>query len=109
MEEVLKVQTEINELQESMESAAGRVNYLTHQSAMSTIVLSFYQPKSGYILPDKTPSFTTRIAAAFKSGGNWIGDLLVGMITIWPLLLIIIFGLFLFRKYAPSKIKQSNS
>ncbi|MEJ7822849.1 MAG: DUF4349 domain-containing protein, partial [Chitinophagaceae bacterium] len=37
MEDVLKVQSEINNIQEEIESASGRVNYLSHQSAFSTV------------------------------------------------------------------------
>ena len=36
MEDVLKVQDEINSIQEEMESASGRINYLSHQSVYST-------------------------------------------------------------------------
>jgi hypothetical protein len=42
MKEILEVQREINTIQEELESAAGRVNYLTHQSAYSTIRLGYY-------------------------------------------------------------------
>lgn len=98
MEEVLQVQGEINSIQEEIEAAAGRVEYLTHQSAMSTINLSFYQPINGYKPTEGTPSFLTRIAEAFKYGARWIADLLVGLIGLWPLLLIIFGGFFIFKK-----------
>lgn len=108
MEEVLRVQADINSLQENMESAAGRINYLNHQAAMSTIVLTFYQP-SGVSEPQQTPSFLTRIAAAFTTGGNWLGTLLIGLVSIWPLLLPVVPGILLYRKIFPAKIKQPNA
>lgn len=89
MEEVLQVQNEINGIQEQIESAASRVNFLSQQSAFSTINLTFYQPMAGYKSTDGEPSFLTRISAAFKTGTSWIGDLLVGLISIWPLFLIL--------------------
>lgn len=98
MEEVLQVQSEINGIQETIESAAGRVSFLTHQSAMSTIQLTFYQPSSGYKPVDANPSFFTRIANAFKTGAQWIGDILIGLVSLWPLLLIITTCIFLYRK-----------
>jgi Domain of unknown function (DUF4349) len=103
MEEVLQVQNEINEIQEAIEAAAGRVEYLTHQSAMSTINLSFYQPINGYKPSDGTPSFLTRVTDAFKTGGTWLADLLVGMISLWPLLIISIIGVFIFKKKFSTK------
>ncbi len=98
MEEVLQVQNEINEIQEAIEAAAGRVEYLTHQSAMSTINLSFYQPINGYQPSDGAPSFLTRVTDAFKNGGKWIADVLIGLISLWPLLLIVLGGMFIFKK-----------
>ena len=89
MEEVLQVQNEINGIQEEIESASGRVGYLTHQAAFSTINLTFYQPMAGYKPTTDAPSFGTRIATAFKSGAAWVGELFVGLISIWPLLLVI--------------------
>jgi hypothetical protein len=90
MEEVLQVQDEVNRIQEEIESAAGRVDFLSHQSAYSTINLTFFQPLPGYTPVDATPSFFTRTSHAFKTGANWIADLFVGLISIWPLLLIVI-------------------
>lgn len=89
MEEVLQVQNEINGIQEEIESASGRVNYLSQQSAFSTIHLTFYQPMAGYKPEPESPSFSTRIGSAFKAGGSWIGELFIGLISIWPLLLVI--------------------
>jgi hypothetical protein len=103
MEEVLQVQNEIDQIQESIEAAAGRVEYLTHQSAMSTINLSFYQPANGYDPKNDTPSYLTRITDAFKNGGKWMADLLIGLVSMWPLLLIIFGGIFAFKKRFPAK------
>lgn len=109
MQEVLQVQAEINNLLEAMESAAGRVNFLNNQSAMSTIRLTFFQPLEGFKPGDGTPTFISRIADAFKSGGRWITDILIGLVTLWPLLIFIPLGIFLIRKMFPNKIKQPVS
>jgi hypothetical protein len=93
MEEVLQVQNEINSIQEQIESAAGRVAFLSNQSAMSTINLTFYQPLDGFNPSDATPSFLTRVSDAFKTGASWIGELFVGLVSIWPLLLVT-FGIY---------------
>ncbi|WP_367881812.1 DUF4349 domain-containing protein [Ferruginibacter sp.] len=108
MEEVLQVQTEINSIQEEIESAAGRMEFLSHQSAYSTINLNFYQPINGYIPVVANPGFFTRIVTAFKTGTSSLADILVGLIAAWPLLLIIA-GVFLgYKKFRPSKIVAQN-
>lgn len=104
MQEVLQVQNEVNGIQEEIESAAGRIVFLSHQSSFSTINLTFYQPQPGYKPSvDETPSFVTRVSHAFKTGANFIADLFVGLIAVWPLLLIII-GLY----FGWKKIKSSR-
>lgn len=109
MEEVLQVQNEINSIQEEIESAAGRMSFLSHQSAYSTINLTFYQPINGYKPTDGAPSFFTRVTDAFKAGAKWIADLFVGLISIWPLL-IIVFGIYFgWKKLWPAKIATQRS
>lgn len=101
MEEVLQVQREINDIQEQIESAASRVAFLSHQSAYSTINLSFYQPLDGFTSTGGSPGFLSRISNAFKNGISWVGELIVGLVSIWPLLLLVAgfyFGWKVFRK-----------
>ena len=95
---MLQVQSEINSIQEEIEAAAGRVAYLSHQSAYSTINLTFYQPAVGFKPTDVSPTFFTRVANAFKSGAEWLIELLVAMISIWPLWLIVIGGIIGYKK-----------
>jgi Domain of unknown function (DUF4349) len=108
MEEVLQVQNEINAIQEQIESAAGRVAFLSNQSAMSTINLTFYQPMEGYKPTDATPSFLTRIGIAFTTGASWIAELFVGLVSIWPLLLIVFTVYFGWKKLRPAKISTQK-
>jgi hypothetical protein len=109
MEEVLQVQSEINSLHEIMESAAGRVNYLNNASAMSTVNLTFYQPLQGYQPTTGEPGFPERISSAFKTGAKWMGDIVVGFISIWPLLPIVLILMLAYKKLSRAKAKPANS
>lgn len=109
MAEVLQVQNEINSIQEQIESAAGRVAFLSNQSAMSTINLTFYQPLEGYKPTDGTPSFLTRISTAFKTGANWVTELFVGLVSVWPLILIVFAIYFGWKKLRPAKVITQKS
>lgn len=108
MEEVLQVQNEINGIQEEIESATGRVEYLSHQSSYSTINLTFYQPINGYKPADGAPSFFTRVTDAFKAGAKWIADLFVGLISIWPLLLAVFVIYIGWKRVKPAKVLAQN-
>ncbi|MBA2250943.1 MAG: DUF4349 domain-containing protein [Chitinophagaceae bacterium] len=105
MEDVLKVQEEINDIQEEIESASGRINYLSHQSAFSTINLTFYQPLPGFVPDNNTPGFLQRTVDAFKTGINFIGEIVIGLVSVWPLWLLIFGGRILWRKRAFAKLR----
>lgn len=103
MKEVLEVQSEINNIQEEIESATGRLGYLTHQAAYSTINLTYFQLLNGY-KPGNNPPFYTRISNAFKGGAEWIKNIFIGLVYIWPLILVLVFGVFLLRKKRTVKV-----
>lgn len=107
MEEALHVQNEINDIQEEIEAAAGRVEYLTHQAAYSTIQLTFYQPLEGFNPQNESPSFLVRTVDAFKAGGKWFADVFVGLISIWPLILILCTVAFVFKRKYSAKTKTA--
>lgn len=99
MTEVLQVQDEINSIQEEIEAAAGKINYLSTQSAYSTINLTFYQPLQGFVEPDTTPpGFFGKVGDAFGAGASIIKNLILGLITIWPICLLAIGGYVFYRK-----------
>jgi len=107
MNDILQVQTEINEIQEQMEMASGRVNYLNHASAFSTITLTFYQILNPGASDQKEPSFSTKILDAFLSGWQFIKALIVGLVSIWPMFFLM-FGLWLaFRRWKLSRPKST--
>jgi hypothetical protein len=109
MEEILNVQSEINGIQEEIESATGRVEFLGHSSAYSTINLTYYQVLNSAAKDEenKTPVFGTRVATAFKTGWGWIVDLFVGLVSIWPLFLLVFVVYVIYKRTQPFKSKQA--
>jgi len=107
MEDILNVQSEINSIQEEIEAAAGRVEFLGHSSAYSSINLTYYQVLNSSASDNDKPSFGTRISAAFKTGWEWITSLFVGLVSVWPLCLVTFFALIFYRRMKPAKVKQS--
>jgi hypothetical protein len=104
MAEVLQVQNEIDNIQVQIESAASRVSFLTQQTSFSTINLTFYQPMEGYKPSGDAPSFLTRVIAAFKTGAGWIAELFVGLVSIWPLVLIAVVIYFGWKRLRQPKL-----
>lgn len=85
MTDILNVQQEINGIQEEIEAATGRVQWLGNAAAFSTINLTYYQVINA-TAKDVTPSFGSRILASFKFGGQWVLELLIGLVAVWPLI-----------------------
>ena len=107
MEEVLQVQNEINDLQEQIELATGRLTYLNQSAAYSTIHLTFFQVMNPSASTVTEPSFIIKLANAFQQGLDFIKQFILGLITIWPLLIVFAGIWFVFRKWKISKVKTT--
>ena len=107
MEEVLNVQSEINGIQEEIESAAGRINYLQHSSALSTINLTFYQVINATAKDSEKSSYSKKISDAFSVGWKWLGELFVVFVSIWPLLLMTFIVFLIYKKMKKPRVKQA--
>ncbi len=108
MEEILSVQSEINNIQEEIESATGRLNYLGQSSAYSTINLTYFQVLNSTAKDELQPTFGAKIKDAFKTGWNLIVDLFIGIIYIWPLLLFSFAFFLIYKKIRTVKPKQAG-
>jgi hypothetical protein len=107
MSDVLQVEKEINSIQEDIEAAAGRIDYLSHASAYSTIRLTFFQVLNSSEQPDADPSFFAKVRDAFKTGAGWAADVFVALVSIWPLWVGLLFIYLAIRKLRPGKIKSA--
>jgi hypothetical protein len=96
MQDILSIQSEINEVQEEIEMAAGRVEYLGHSAAYSTIELHYYQVLAATPIKDKS-TFSHKIIEAFIGGWEVLKRILVVIVTIWPIWVICI-SIFLFYR-----------
>lgn len=104
MKDILEVQQEINTIQEDIESGAGRVNYLVHSSAYSTINIKYYQYIKGIPEKESEPTFLHQIAEAFKTGGGMVTNILLFVVSFWPLVLACTFLILFLR----AKNKKNN-
>lgn len=107
MEEVLSVQSEINNIQEQIESGQGRMQYLNHSSVFSTVNITYYQVLNSAARDDSSPSFASKIGNAFIAGWSFTESLFIGLISVWPLYLVLAALIFLYRKFKTPKPKQA--
>jgi Domain of unknown function (DUF4349) len=98
MKDIITVQNEINDIQEQMDQASGRIAWLGHSSAYSTINLRFYQVLDGGVREDPSPTFFHQLKDAVVEGWKGLSSLLLGMMSVWPLWIALLFGAVWIRK-----------
>ena len=99
VQDVLDAEDKIRVVQEEIESIEGRLKYLNNQISLSTVNVELYQ-EVPYVSPpniNKKP-FLAKIKQGFSNGWDLVLNIIVGLVTIWPIILILIF-LFLIRGY----------
>ncbi|RXK62317.1 DUF4349 domain-containing protein [Lacibacter luteus] len=109
MEEILQVQNEINDIQEQIESATGRINYLANASAMSTINLTYYQVLNAAVQEPGEETFWQKIKEAVGSGWEAIGEIVIGLLYLWPLWMLVAAVLWWIRRkgfFKQTKVTQ---
>ncbi len=97
VEEILKVEAEVAKVRETIERAEGRLKYLQNKTQLSTIYITTYQviPVSE-LAPEN--SFFASIADGFLNGMDLIKTVFIALINIWPLMLMALIAVFIYRK-----------
>ncbi len=96
IKEIMEVRRELNTVREEIESAEGRLRYLSSQVSYSTLTLVFYKEILGR--SGSPRSFWSRLGDGFVSGWQTLLDIIIGLVAILPIL-VVFGGLFwIFRR-----------
>lgn len=87
--EILQVEEQLNIVRSEIESADGRLKYLKDKVNMSTIHLSFYETTSAPV------GFFGQIGKSFVAGWKGMLYFILGLITAWPIVLIVLITIWL--------------
>ncbi len=94
--EMLEIETQLSAIREEIEAKEGQLRYMQSRISMSTITVEFYKPvaqESG-----ATISYGSKIGNALKSGFNGISSFFIGLIELWPFIVILVAVFFFIRK-----------
>ena len=83
--EILEIEKEINNIREEIESHQGQLNYLQNRIAMSTLQIQFYKKTADSGI---THSYGSKMWHSIKSGFGLISSFFLGVLYIWPFLLL---------------------
>jgi hypothetical protein len=86
--EILEVEEKLRIIREEIEAREGRLKYLKNQVQFSTIHLNYYQTNEKYQKPPKA-SFFNKIGESLIEGWDGLLSFLVGLVSVWPLLIAV--------------------
>lgn len=101
--EMLEIEAQLSAIREEIEAKQGQLHYIQNQVSMSTITIEFYKTvaeKEG-----ATVSYGTKIWNAISSGFNGFSSFLIGLISIWPFLIMLAAVTYIIRKRFKKKTK----
>lgn len=101
--EILEIEKELASIREEIEAKQGRLQYLESRVAMSTIMIEMYTEKAQGT--GTTISYGSKMWNAIKSGFNTLSSFFLGILHIWPFILILAFVFFFVRR----KLSRKNS
>lgn len=101
--ELLEIEREIGNLRAEIESIEGRLNSLKNRISLSTLTVNFYKE-----IPNKT-AFGEKMADGISNGWNNLMWFFIGIINIWPFVLIFIGLTFWLIKWRKKRRKSKNA
>jgi hypothetical protein len=94
--EILEIETQLSTIREEIESKEGRLKYLQNRVSMSSVSIEFYTKLANE--SGATVSYGSKIGNALKSGFNAFSSFFIGLIGLWPFIIILVAVFFLLRK-----------
>jgi len=101
IKEILEIEEKIRLLVEEIESVQGRLDYMNDQVDFSTLHISLRTEKE--YQPSKQDGFFERIKDSLEKGWLGIITFLLFFVKIWPIIILIPFGIYFIRKYKRKK------
>lgn len=103
--EMLEIERQLSLIREEIESKEGQIRYMQSQISMSTITIEFYKNIANE--GGARISYGSKIGNALLSGFNGISSFFIGLLSIWPFLIILALGFYFIRKRFTKKTNQS--
>ena len=107
VKDILETEEKLRVIQEEIEVAQGRLKYMVNRVSFSTINVVLYETVEYKEQPDVYKrTFGSEIAEALSSGWSLIKNIFLGIIYIWPLILLIAGVVFYIRIRKKNNLKK---
>ncbi|MBQ0768421.1 MAG: DUF4349 domain-containing protein [Bizionia sp.] len=103
VKEMLEIEKELSSIREDIEANQGRLKYLSNKVSLSTIHIVFYKT----IVESKvTESYGSKMWMAIKSGFNALSLFILGLLHIWPFIIVAGISGYFFKRWLQNKSKK---
>ncbi|WP_432411556.1 DUF4349 domain-containing protein [Rasiella sp. SM2506] len=104
VEDILATEEKLRILQEEIEAAQGRLKYLSNKVSYSTVQVDLFETVEYKEEPESyTKLFLDKAGSGFNFGWELIEAIVVGLLHIWPLLIIITLVIMFLRRKMKKK------
>lgn len=102
VKEMLDIERELSHIREEIEAKQGRLKYLNDKVSLSTLNIEFYKisVETGIIT-----SYGRKMWNALQSGFNGLSIFFLGLLNIWPFIIILLLVVYLVRKQLKKRKK----
>jgi hypothetical protein len=102
MSEMLAIEAQLSAIREEIEAKEGQLRYMQNKISLSTITVEFYKT----IAEEKgvTISYGAKVWNSFKSGFYTISSFFLGLLEVWPFIIIAVALFYFIRK----RFKKKN-
>lgn len=103
VKEMLDIERELSKIREEIEAKQGRLQYLENKVSLSTVTIEFYKitAKTGV-----TQSYGQKIVNALQGGWNGISVFFLGVLYLWPLIIVAVIVVIILRKFLKRKKRK---
>lgn len=103
VKEMLDIEKELSNIREEIEAHQGRLKYLSNKVSLSTIHIVFYKTT---VESKVTKSYGSKMWMAIKSGFNALSLFILGLLHVWPFIIIVAISGFFFKRWLQKKSKK---
>lgn len=107
IKEILEVENQLRLIREDIDAAEGKLRYMNSRVSESTITLSIYEQLPYNRAPEQ--GFFSRIAEAFATGWHGLLEFIIGLVSAWSFIVLLLFGLFILQRlWKHRRLSNSN-
>lgn len=104
VKDILATENQLRVIQEEIEAVQGKIKYMSSRVAFSTIQVELYETITYKEEPVAyTKGFGAKAKEGIAAGWEFIQNIVIGMLYIWPIIVLVVIGYFFFRRWRKAK------